>query len=528
MSLVKATKLKKRYNERIILSDLSFSVEKGDKIALTGLNGSGKSTLLKILSGQESYDDGKLVITKGTRIGYLPQDAHLIESQTINAYIKAASGEEMPEHRVHSILAGFDIKGIDLNAQISTLSSGQKTKVLLAGILLAGADLLLLDEPTNNLDLPALVWLEDFIKSTEAACVVVSHDRRFLDRATKKIFEIDRTDHTLTIRGGSYSEYLAMVAKELARQKEKYRLQQDEIERLSVRVEAKREEAAEGRKWAGTDNDKLLIGFKRDRAKKSTRNAKVLENRIKRMDKVDQPFERAPLAIDIDASQHPGTKNITAQNVVAGYEGGFKTEPFSLDIAYGSRVAILGLNGAGKSTAFKTLTGVFPPLAGTIDIGSGLVVGNLMQEHESLRGDATLLETICERTGLSTSLGYAKLVRFGFNEEQAKQAVSTLSPGGRARLLFAIFSAISANVLVLDEPTNHLDIEALDALEEALATYQGTVLLATHDRYFLEKARVDTAYLLEEGILTRLLDYREYIKAAESRAKKLINLLPKR
>lgn len=544
----------------IVLADVSFSLAKGQKVALVGDNGIGKTTLLKIVAGLEETDAGTIEVASTACIGYLPQDTSLVGDETIEEYLRQVTGvdvlerklEELTshledeakareygdlheqyehldgyafEHRIKVMLSGFGLDSIGLGHSVSNLSSGQKSKVALAGILLKGVDLLLLDEPTNNLDLPALIWLEDFLRKSEAAAIVVSHDRRFLDRIVRKIFELDRNTRTLNISGGTYSDYLEMIAKRIARQKLDYRLQQEEIERLNEQARQQRAASAKGSNWRGSDNDKFLRGFKRDRAGRSSRMAKNIEKRIEQMDKVERPIERDPLEIPLEAEVGPGTLDIRLTDVVAGYADGFTVGPMSFDVRFKSRVGIMGLNGSGKSTILKTITGVLPALGGKIEIGSGVKLGNMMQEHESLPRGETLLEFLMKRAWLSQEMSYAKLARFGFDEQQVKQPIGTLSPGGRARLLLALFSAQSVNMLVLDEPTNHLDLEALNALEETLQSYEGTVLLVSHDRYFLETARLDTTYFLSDGVLTKIPDYKAYVADAEARAQQLLKSL---
>lgn len=558
--MIKSKKLQKSYGSLSVLSDVSFSLERGQKVALVGNNGTGKTTLLKIVAGLEEPDGGALEVVQDACIGYLPQDTNLVGDVAISTYLRNVAGvdvleneiEELSKHldepvkakrynevhekyehlngyafnrRMEVMLSGFGLDNVDLDHKLSNLSSGQKSKVALVGILLKGVDLLLLDEPTNNLDLPALIWLEDFLKKTEAACIIVSHDRRFLDRVVKKVFELDWNTHTLNITGGTYSDYLEMVVKQTARQKENYRLQQEEIERLSDKARDKRADAARGARWVGKDNDKFLRGFKRDQAGKSSRVAKAIDKRIEQMDKVEKPVEKDPFEIPLEAEVGSGTLDVNLINVVAGYSDGFKIGPVSFELRYGNRIGIMGLNGTGKSTLLKTLTGQLQPLSGEIEIGSGIRIGNMMQEHETLLRDHTLLEFLAERAHLSQQDSYAKLAKFGFNERQVKLPIGTLSPGGRARLLLALFSAQSVNMLVLDEPTNHLDLEALEALEETMKSYRGTVVLVSHDRYFLEKASLDVVYVLSEGILTRIPDYKTYEASAEERARKLLKLL---
>lgn len=558
--MIKAKKLHKNYGSLPVLTDVSFSLERGQKVALVGGNGTGKTTLLKIIAGLEELDGGVLEFVQDACIGYLPQDTNIVGDMTISTYLRHVAGidvleneiEELSSHladpvnakryndvqekyehlngyaftrRMEVMLSGFGFDNISLDHKLSNLSSGQKSKVALVGILLKGVDLLLLDEPTNNLDLPALVWLEDFLKKTEAACIIVSHDRRFLDRVVRKVFELDWNTRTLNITRGTYSDYLEMVVKQTARQKENYRLQQEEIGRLSDKARDKRADAARGARWVGKDNDKFLRGFKRDQAGKSSRVAKAIDKRIEQMDKVEKPVEKDLFEIPLEAVVGSGTLDASLVDVVAGYSGGFKVGPMSFELQYGNRICIMGLNGAGKSTLLKTLTGQLSPLSGKIKIGSGVRIGNMMQEHETLLRDSTLLEFLAERAHLDQQASYAKLAKFGFDDRQVRLPIATLSPGGRARFLLALFSAQSVNMLVLDEPTNHLDIEALGAIEEVMKTYRGTVVLVSHDRYFLEKASLDIVYVLSDGILARIPDYKTYEVAAEERAQKLLKLL---
>jgi ATPase subunit of ABC transporter with duplicated ATPase domains len=558
--MLKATKINKSYGSLPILSDVSFSIDRGNKIALVGHNGTGKTTLLKILAGIVEPDSGNIERGRATCIGYLPQDTSLVSGDSIIGYLKADTGisaieremeqlsselsdpkkkerygelqelyEKMQgysfEHRVEIMLSGFGLSDIPKERSLSELSSGQKSKVALVGILLKGVDLLLLDEPTNNLDLPALIWLEDFLKKSKAACIIVSHDRRFLDNVAKKVFEIDWQTKALSIVSGRYSDYLEMVGKKLERAKEAFRLQQEEIGRLSDRARHLRIESARGAAWKGTDNDKFLRGFKRDRAGGSSKTAKNIEKRIDMMEKVERPIEREPFSIKLSASESPRSRDIDVVDLVFGYASGFQAGPVSFSLPFGKRVGILGLNGSGKSTLLKTLSGTLEPLKGSVVLGSGVHLGNMMQEHESLPRESTLLSLLVGKAGLEESMAYNTLVKFGFSEKQAHATVGDLSPGGRARLLLALFATLQVNVLVLDEPTNHLDLEALGALEEALSTYVGTVILVTHDRYFLEKTKVDDVYVLKDGRLDRVADYTAYLADAEAKAKQLLRLL---
>jgi ATP-binding cassette subfamily F protein 3 len=558
--MLKINNLHKSYGATVVISDISFSLERGQKVALVGSNGSGKSTLLRLIAGIEELDAGDIAFSKNSCIGYLPQDTSTIDDLPIRDYLRKVAGIDVIEwrmnelsqkleekaiaaeysdlqdvflrldgyafdHRIEIVLAGFGLADIGLERRASQLSSGQKSKVTLAGILLKGVDVLLLDEPTNNLDLPALVWLEDYLRKSEATVMIVSHDRRFLDRTVRKVFELDSRNHTLNISGGTYSDYLAMKSKRVTRQLQEFQEQQEEIGRLSERAGRLRTSSEKGSSWKGSDNDKFLRGFKQDRAGRSAKVAKSIEKRIDRIDRVEKPIERDPLKIDLVTEKSPRSCVITLSNLVVGYDTGFSTGPISLTISYGTRVGIMGLNGSGKSTLLKTIAGELSPLSGSVDIGRGLKLGIMMQEHETLHRDMTVLDCTMKRTGLTAQETFSHLVKFDITENQIRQSVGNLSPGGRARLLLAIFAATKVNALMLDEPTNHLDLEAQEALEEALESYQGTVILVTHDRYFLETAKLDQVYVVSDGVFTKIPDYTTYVKAAETRAEQLLRSL---
>jgi len=316
-----------------------------------------------------------------------------------------------------------------------------------------------------------------------------------------------------------------MSLKRAKRALEMYRLQQEEIERLTEEARRRKTEADKGSRWQGTDNDKFLRGFKRERAGRSGRQAKAIEKRVEQMEKLERPVLKEPLEIPLEAPKNSGTLHISAEDIIAGYVGKFSLGPISFDVYYGNRIGIMGLNGSGKSTLLKTITGVIAPLSGKVDIGSGVKIGNMMQEHEILPRNKTPLDFLHTHGGLSLQDSYHKLAMFGFDENQSKRAISELSPGGRARLILAYFSATSVNTLVLDEPTNHLDLEAIGALEETLSSYTGTVILVSHDRYFLEKARLGTVYQISEGQFSKIASYKEYTDSMQKRAQGLIKAL---
>lgn len=545
---ISAEGIHKAYGPDVVIDDASFVLERGQKVGLVGYNGTGKSTLLRILAGVEEPDGGEVRTRRGVTIGYMPQDTSLVSDETVYDYVRRVSGiAELEAHlgesadaaaeyerrdgytfqyRLDVMLAGFGLATVSGDRAISSLSSGQRSKVFMAGVLLADPDVLLLDEPTNNLDLPALIWIEDYLMRSEAACLVVSHDRLFLDRIVRKIFELDWHTRTIRIVNGRYSDFLVRRRQEQVRQAAEYEEQQEEIRRLEDRAREQRARAIRGSHHVGTDNDKFLQGFRRDKAAGSARTAKSLERRVQQMDAVERPVERDLLRINLAPIRPGGSRNIELTEVVVGYQGSpFRIGPISLTLLFGSRTVIMGLNGTGKSTLLKTIGGDVPPVSGRVAVGSALTVGNLMQEHDNLPREEKMGEFLTRRAGIPLEEAYHLLVQYGFNSSEANKQIGALSPGGRARLLLALFSALAVSVLLLDEPTNHLDLEALDALEEAVAHYEGTVVLVSHDRSFLEHFRATEIYVLEEGTLRRQQSLTEYITAAERDAKRLIDLL---
>lgn len=545
---IKANKIHKTYGTLTILENISFSLEKGQKAGLIGYNGTGKTTLLKILAGLVEPDSGEVTVRKSAVIGYMPQDTSLVSDETMRDYVRRVSGmarleehmekssETMAEyerrdgytfyHRMDVMLAGFGLADVSSDRPINSLSSGQKSKVFMAGVLLSDPDILLLDEPTNNLDLPALIWLEDFLMRNKAACIIVSHDRLFLDRIVRKIFEINWHTRTLIITNGRYPDYLVRKEREMARQWREHETQQEEIKRLEEQARKKKQEALSGSRYIGTDNDKFLRGFKRDRASKSGKQAKSIEKRIEQMEVAEKPVLRDTFRIHIRPTKLEGTRDITLTDVIAGYTNdGFRVGPILLSIPYGSRVVILGLNGSGKTTLLRTISGELPVLDGKVSRGNALVVGNLTQEHDNLPRAESIKDFLMRRASIAVQEVYTLAVKFGFKAAEIDKEIITLSPGGRARLLFALFSALSVNVLILDEPTNHLDLEALEALEEAAAHYEGTIVIVSHDRYFLDKFHPTDIYVLSDGKLARQESFKAYAANAERQAKHLIKII---
>ena len=525
---ITATKLFKEYNSSTVFDDVSFTIAYGEKIGLVGYNGTGKSTLLKIIAGCETADSGTIKIPKNIVVGYVPQDTLITTDETILDYINRAMREargetyEVQQYKIEAILDGFGIRDIDLHTKLAQLSSGQKVKVFLTAALITEPDVLLLDEPTNNLDLISLIWLENFLKNTKMACVIVSHDRKFLDSIVNTIFEIDWNTRNLTITHGKYSDFLKRAQKERERQKVEYKNQQEEAKRIQNLVRKSVEHAERGMKYTQSDNDKYSQQYFRDRSKKTGKKIQAYKSRLEQMEGMEKPVERRELTIDIGSEKSGGVKSIELHDVVAGYKNGFQIGPLSLNINFGDRVVLLGDNGAGKSTLLKTILGKIEPLAGEIKIGSATKIADFTQEHENLPKDKTLFDFLSQSENLRTHEVYNLARKYGFAEGEIKKPLGYFSPGGRARILFALFSVQSVNVLFLDEPTNHLDMEAVEALEGVIKNYKGTIVLISHDRHLLDIINPTTLLLISsDGSIQRQSDLHEYIEQAQKRAERL-------
>lgn len=550
--MLKIHDITKSYSGRKVLSGISLSLPKGAKVALVGPNGVGKSTLLRILAGEEDADSGKIE-GRPLCVGYLPQELQINDLEltvgeyidrivgklTIESHIRDLEGQLSDpqkalkyddlqdayshlvghdyEYRVDSVLAGMGLNANFRARKIRSLSGGQKTKIAMAGILLKRPDFFLLDEPTNNLDLKAILWLEEFLSESPAACLIVSHDRTFVDSIITKVVEIDWNERNLTEFSGTYSDYIQHRMREMQKRSEQYQRQQDEILRLTQSVRQKLNWSQVASRQTTRDNDKYVRGFRRDRSAKTASQAKSIGKKVEQMNKVDPEQKREPLTIPLAAQLQSGKQPIVLKSVVAGYGSDFQIGPVDLVINFGERVGILGRNGVGKTTLLKVISGQIVPISGSVTIGAALVVGNMMQEHENIPRDISLecfLRSATQRVDKAETRHLLSQFHF-LPEEDSDRLLGELSPGERSRLVLAKFAAESANVLILDEPTNHLDVDALGALEKVLSSYTGTVIFVSHDRSFLEHVNSTRLYELHKGALKEVYDYKTFMESVE-------------
>ena len=537
--MLRVNNISKSYKGKTILNQIGFTLNSGEKIGLVGCNGVGKSTLMRIISGIEKADEGTIEIDNPEFVGYLRQEFKINEeNETIVSFLKKEIGiddieanlktleETMGEdtekiekycelQEKYSLLDGYNfdykldtiLNGLGMGKEfkdrrISELSGGQKNKVMLALVLLKGAELILLDEPTNNLDLKSIEWLEEYLSTLDIPCLIVSHDRRFLDKVTTKTIEIDEFERTCKEYPGNYLEYVEFKKKEEEKQLELYSSQQEQIKVLQDSIKQKKDWAIKGRKQGVKDNDKYTRGYERDRASGLASKAKQIEKQIQQMDKIERPKTRNKLQIKINTSKMKGSTNISFKDLVCGYEKGFQTEPVSLDCHFGQKIIIIGDNGSGKTTFLKTLMKEQKPISGNVDIGSALKIGYIAQdtkENTDLTIDEYIKKSIDYENLQDKSMIYTVMKQFNFAYEDKDKKYSELSPGERTRIHLAIFSLLDINTLILDEPTNHLDIEALEALEEVLENFEGTVIAISHDREFIEKVCPDRILEMVDG-----------------------------
>lgn len=564
--MLSVKRIRKSFGTRRLLHEVSFNLGAGQRMALVGENGTGKSTLLKIIAGLEPADKGAVTIAKGRLVGYLPQETVAEGSETALQFFRNATGigileremralepeldqpEKLAEYevlaerferlggyafldRARGILDGLALDGLDLNRPLSTFSGGEKRKLALAAVLLSGVDLLLLDEPTNNLDLVALLWLEAYLVRSGATLLVASHDRTFLDHVVERVLAIDPVKHGVMLYNGNWSVYAETKAHAFRRAKEQYNAQERERDRVVTSAAEKIHWADETKKKRGPDRDKLASNYKKERAiKKFTGSAKALEGRLERLNEHEKPFERPPFEFELVPGAKTAPPAITVTRAKIGYD---KKHPvasgITLRLPFRSRTALLGANGSGKSTLIKTIMGLVPPLSGTVRVGKGAVFGDLMQEGENLPLEETAITYFAKRFRLYERSDVLLLLsRFGFVPDEATVKIGRLSPGERVRLVIASLVHRGANILILDEPTNHLDLEAIEALEDALVAYPGTVLLVTHDRAFLSHLALDQSYLLADGKLESIPDYATYAKRLDREAKRRLKRLEER
>lgn len=478
MNILNAEKISKTYDEKELFDCITLGVNDGDKIGVIGVNGTGKSTFLKIIAGVEFPDEGKIVKGRNVTIEYLPQTPTFLENDTIISYVVRGK-KNSSEAQAKSILNRLGIT--DCDADINTLSGGQKKRIALARVLVEPAEVLILDEPTNHLDNDMVIWLEDYIKKFKGELIMVTHDRYFLDNVTNRIVELDKGK--LYGYDTNYSGFL-----ELKTQREDM-ARATEAKRANI-LRTELEWIRRGCKARSTKQQARIDRF--EDMKEASRQARA-------------GFEKQSLEMS-SVSTRLGRKTIEMHNISKSFNGITYINDFSYIFLKDDRIGIIGHNGCGKSTLMKIITGMMKPDSGSVEIGETVKIGYFMQENEPLDEKLNVLEyikNIGEYVRTTTGLITASQMcdKFLFTPKMQWTPISKLS-GGEKRRLYLLSVLMSApNILILDEPTNDLDIETLEILEDYLDSFSGIVITVSHDRYFLDRV-VDRIFAFEQnGIL---------------------------
>jgi ATP-binding cassette subfamily F protein 3 len=424
-------------------------------------------------------------------------DALLEEYALLQQRFETHGGFEM-EHRTEQVLSGLGFSEDQFEQPVAQLSGGQKTRVALAKALLADPDLLLLDEPTNHLDLAMLDWLEDFLRSWGGACLIVSHDRYFLDRVTTRT--LDLSFGKLEDYPASYAGYLRLREERRLRHWKEYEEQQEFIEKTEEFI-------------------------RRFRAGQRSREARGRQTRLDRLERIERPREHQELSININPVTRSGENVLRTSSMTVGYANklrGNLDEPDvlvrtpELLIERGDRVGLIGPNGGGKTTLLRTLMGQIPLIKGHFEFGTNVQIGYYAQSHEQLPPTGTPLSVVLDAQPMGEESARTFLGRFLFSDDDVFKPVNALSGGERSRLALGLLLLKRANVLVLDEPTNHLDVSARESLEEMLAGFPGTLLFVSHDRYFIDKLAT-RLWVVEDGtVVQRLGNYTDYLRSKAS------------
>ena len=515
-----------------LLQDISFNISNNERVGLIGPNGCGKTTLIRILAGREQPDSGSIFWTRSNlRVGYLAQGMEFGEEETLQTALNLFTGTQADleaevaslasalatdpndsyvQTRYDAVLQKLSIFGdqpsailgplglaeFPLDTPLKHLSGGQKTRLMLARVLLNDPHLLLLDEPTNHLDIEMLEWLEDWLNRFRGAALIVSHDRAFLDNTVRSIFELDPVTHALKSYPGNYTDYLDQKLVEREKQAQAWQDQQDEIAQLRSAAAHIRglTRMRKGGKADPKNTDGFSVGFFGNRAtKRTTGRAKHIEARIEKLlaeDRIEKPKQNWQMKLDFGAPAHQSKDVLIAEKLSIGYDCPLLTG-IDLNVRAGQRIALTGPNGSGKTTLVRTIAGKLTPLSGNLKLGMTVRMGYMTQEQELLNPNYNALQTVQSVAPFNETEARNFLHYFLFKGDAALRPTAALSYGERARLQLGLLVAQGCTFLLLDEPINHLDIPSRARFEEALASFKGTILAVVHDRYFIERFATD-------------------------------------
>ncbi|WP_433195414.1 ABC-F family ATP-binding cassette domain-containing protein [Nocardia sp. CA-107356] len=534
------------HGERTLFDDLDFTLAAGDVIGLVGMNGAGKSTLLRMLANRSTPTGSITLSPPDATVGYLAQEPERIPGETVLEFLCRRTGvaeaQRIMDTAAESLADGgadeyspalehwLALGGADLDQRaqevaadlglteslpngldtaMTGLSGGQAARAGLASVLLSRFDILLLDEPTNDLDLDGLARLEQFVTGVRVPLMVISHDREFLARTVNRIVELDLAQQQVGIYDGSYDSYL--MEREIARQhaREAYDEYADTKAGLEARAQMQRNWLEHGVRNARrkardpkkVDSDKAGRKMRAESTEKQAAKARQTQRRIERLDVIDEPRKEWELRMTIAAAPRSGSVVATLANATVT-RGEFTLGPITTQVDWADRIVLTGANGSGKSTLLALLLGKIQPDNGTAALGSGVEIGEVDQARGLFRGSAALADTFStEMPNWPDAEVRTLLAKFGLRGPHVLRPCETLSPGERTRAALALLQARGVNLLVLDEPTNHLDLPAIEQLEQAIESFEGTLLLVTHDRRMLDSVTATRRWHMDDGRL---------------------------
>ena len=534
MVLLSVSGVTVKYGTDVVLNNINFSINEGDRLGIVGVNGAGKSTLAKIIAGTFTPSAGSVYIAKDKTVSMLAQNAMLESENTVLAEMLDAfpeivaaerrlgelsasienhiGGNEAIEKyatltedfrkmggyeyrsRTKSTLARFGFGEDSLDKTINKLSGGERTRLALVKLLLREPDLLILDEPTNHLDMETLAWLEEHLRSYKKTLILISHDRYFLDRAANKILDIEHTE--ATIYNGNYSAYAVQKAEQRKALAKKHELQQKEISRIEAIIDQQR-------RWG------------------QAHNFITIKSKQKQIEHLEKDSVSAPknlpknISLRFSEARESGSDVLFAENISKSYGERKILSDISFEVKKRDRIMIVGPNGCGKSTLVRILGGLDEDYSGVLRFGYNVIPGYYDQEQQTLDNDSTVLEEVCRaHDKLTMPVVRSALASFLFFTEDMDKKVSVLSGGERARLMLCKMILSQINLLILDEPTNHLDIGSREALEDALMQFSGTIIAVSHDRYFVRKLS-SKIFDMTSGLRIFCGSYDEYCEKKE-------------
>lgn len=534
MILISMQNVQKSFGVQAVLRDVTFSLQKGEKMGLIGVNGCGKTTLMRLISGEETADDGAIHKNKDLRIGYLAQvdditltdtvwDALLRVFEPVIAMEKrlkaledemaacpATDPEKMMrltgeyqrvseqftrmegyayEGEMQGVLAGLGLSREMVDREVGTLSGGERTRLSLAKLLLQKPDVLLMDEPTNHLDLAAIEWLQAYLTDYKGTLLLISHDRYFLDHVCTTMGEL--LGGKMMKFTGNYTEYMKKRTSDFETRMKAFHLQQKEIERERAIIERYR-------------------SFNRE---KSIRAAESRQKRLDKLERLERPIEEDHVRFSFDVRRRSGEEALEVKNLAKSFEGRTLFHDLHFSLRTGDRVALIGANGVGKSTLFKILMNRMAPDKGTVKYGTNVDVGYYDQHQQDLRPDNSVMDEVWNAfPSLEQSRIRGALGLFLFSGDDVFAKISTLSGGERGRVALTKLMLKKDNLLLLDEPTNHLDMDSREVLEDALADFPGTILAISHDRYFINRFADRIMVMDTDGMTEYLGDFDDYLE----------------